>query len=169
MRAYAQGEADEWEPETQQNEATTDSAWNANESRDAWEQASWEEAASWEAEGNQFEGSFADEDEEETFNLAGAHLNEGLGSERNARRTVAQARAITHDIKNSRGGYHLKVQTRMAQKQGRTKAEDKARTDTVVVERRDSRRTHRRVKRNETSQADASISKAVPEMRIPRS
>ena len=63
----------------------------------------------------------------------------------------------------------LKVHTRMAQEQERAKAKDKARTETVVAERRDSRRTHRRVKRNETSQADASNSKAVIEMRIPRS
>ena len=38
------------------------------------------------------------------FNLAGTELNEALASERNARRTVAQARAIMHDIESSRGG-----------------------------------------------------------------
>ena len=47
---------------------------------------------------------FADEDEEEAFNLAGTQLNEALASERNARRTDAPARAIMHDIKSSRGG-----------------------------------------------------------------
>ena len=65
MRAYVQGETDEWEPEMHLNETATESAWNANESRDAWEEASWDEAGSWEAEEDQFEGSFADEEEEE--------------------------------------------------------------------------------------------------------
>ena len=87
-----------------QNETATDSAWNASESRDAWEQASWKEAGSWEAEDDQFEGSFTDEHEEEAFLLAGNHLNEALVLERKARKTVAQARAIMHDIKTSRGG-----------------------------------------------------------------
>ena len=87
------------------NETATESACNANESRDAWEQASWDEAGSREAEDDQFEGSFADEEEEEeAFNLAETQLNEAFASERNARRTVAQARAIMHDIKSSRGG-----------------------------------------------------------------
>ena len=49
------------------------------------------------AEDDQFEGSFADEDEEEAFNLAGTQLNEALASKRNVRRTVAQAIAIMHD------------------------------------------------------------------------
>ena len=71
MRAYVQGETDQWELEMHLNETATESAWNANESRDAREQASWDEAGSWEAEDDQFEGSFADEDEEEAFNLAG--------------------------------------------------------------------------------------------------
>ena len=78
--------------------------WNANESRDAWEQASWE-AGSWEAEDNQFEGSFADEEKEEAVNLAGTQLNVALASEKNARRMVAKARAIMHEIKSSLGGY----------------------------------------------------------------
>ena len=106
MRAFAQGEVDEWEPEMHQNETTTDWAWNASESRDAWEQASWDEAGGWEAEDGQFEGSFADVDEEEAFTLALTQLNEALASERNARRTIAQARAIMHDIKSSRGDYY---------------------------------------------------------------
>ena len=107
MRVYAQGAADEWEPETHQNGTTTDSAWNANESRDAWEQASWDEAGAWAAEDDLLEGSFADEHEEEAFNLAGTQLNEAIASERSARRTVAQARAIVRDSKSSRGGYYL--------------------------------------------------------------
>ena len=78
-------------------ETATESAWNANESRDAWEQASWDDAGSWEAEDDQFEGSVADE-EDEAFNLAGTQLMEALASERNARRTVAQATATMHDI-----------------------------------------------------------------------
>ena len=35
-----------------------------------------------------------------------SQLKETLASERNARTTVPQARAIMHDIKSSRGGYH---------------------------------------------------------------
>ena len=85
---------------THQNETTTENVWNASESRDSWEQASWEEADA--CEYDQFEGSFADEDEEEAFNLAG----EALASERNTRRTVAPARAIMHDIKSSPGVFH---------------------------------------------------------------
>ena len=60
----------------------------------------------WEVEDDPFEGTFADEDEEEAFNLARTHLNEALASERNARRTIAQAKAIMRDIKSSRGGYY---------------------------------------------------------------
>ena len=75
-----------------------------SESRNAWEQASVDDAGTWEVEDDPFEGSFADEDEdedeEEAFNLAGTQLNEALASERNARRTIAQARAIM------RGGYY---------------------------------------------------------------
>ena len=43
-----------------------------------------------------------DEDEEEVLSLAETQLNEAL--ERNARRTVAQARAVMHDIWGCRGG-----------------------------------------------------------------
>ena len=64
MRVYVQGET---EPEMHSNETATESAWNASESRDAWEQASWDEAGAWEAEDYQFEGSFEDEDEGEAF------------------------------------------------------------------------------------------------------
>ena len=81
--------------------------WNSNRKcleRERVERCMWNEAGSWEAEDDQFEGSFADEDEEEAFNLAGAQLNEALASERNARRTVAQAEASMHDIRSSRGG-----------------------------------------------------------------
>ena len=67
------------------NETATETAWNAKESRDAWEQASWDEAGSWKAEEDQIEGSFADEDEEEALNLAGTHLNEAPASERETR------------------------------------------------------------------------------------
>ena len=35
MRAYVQRETDEWEPEMHLNETAKESAWNANESRDA--------------------------------------------------------------------------------------------------------------------------------------
>ena len=40
MRAHVKGVPDEWEPEMHSNETATESAWNANESSDAWEQAS---------------------------------------------------------------------------------------------------------------------------------
>ena len=103
MRAYVQEEADEWEREMHPNETATDGAWNASESRDAWGLSSWDEGGTWEAEDDQFEGSFADEDEEEAFNLARTPLNETLASERNARRTVAEARATMRDITSSRG------------------------------------------------------------------
>ena len=122
MRAYVEGGTDEWEPEMHLNETATESAWNANESRD--------EAGSWEVEDNQFEGSFADEDEEEAFNLAGTQLNEALASKRNARRTVAQTRAIMHELSRvvvvaiicvvcglCRGVSCVKVQTRKVQGQ----------------------------------------------------
>ena len=49
MRASVQGETDEREMRF--------------ESRDAWEQASWDEAASWEGEDDKFEGSIADADD----------------------------------------------------------------------------------------------------------
>ena len=82
MCAHVQGGTDEWESEMHQNETATENAWNVNESRSAWEQASWDEAGSWEAEDDPFEGSFADEDEEEALNLARNQLNEALASER---------------------------------------------------------------------------------------
>ena len=104
MRAYFQGETDEWKPQMHLNETATESAWNANESRGAWEQASPDEAGSWEDEEAQLEGSFAEEDEEEPLNLAGTQLNDTLASERNTRRTVAQAREL---IKSSCGVYCL--------------------------------------------------------------
>ena len=65
MRAYVQAEGDEWEPEMHQSEIATENAWNTSELRDSWKQASWDEAGTWEDEDDQFEGSFADEDEEE--------------------------------------------------------------------------------------------------------
>ena len=108
--------------------------------------ASWEEAGSWEAEDDQFEGSFADEGEEEAFNLAETHLNEALASERNATRTVAQARAIMHYIKSSRGGYFPQGANKKGSGQERAKVKDKARTETVMAERQDNRRTRPRVK-----------------------
>ena len=123
MRAYVQGETDECEQEMQSNETATESALNANEPRDAWEQASWDEAASWEAEDDQFGGSVADEDEEEAFNLTGTQLNEALASERNARRTVAQARAIMHDIKRSRGGNYPQGASKKGSGAGKGKSE----------------------------------------------
>ena len=56
-----QGETDEWEREMHLNETATESAWNANEPRDVWEQASWDEAGSWEVRRKLFE------DEEKSF------------------------------------------------------------------------------------------------------
>ena len=91
VRAYVQAEADEWQPETYQKESATDSAWNVSEPRDAWEQASVDEAGTWEDEDDPFEGSFADEDEEEAFHLAETQLNEALASESNHARYQEQS------------------------------------------------------------------------------
>ena len=133
VRAYVQAEADEWKPETYQKESATDSAWNVSEPRDAWEQASVDEAGTWEDEDDPFEGSFADEDEEEAFHLAETQLNEALASERNARRTVAQARAIMHDIKSSRGGYYPQGASKKGSEAGKGKGKGQGKD-------RDSRR-----------------------------
>ena len=137
MRAYVQGATDEWETGDASERNNKRKCWNANESR-----ASWEEIGSWEAEDDQFEGSIAGEDEEEALNLAETQLNEALASERNARRTVAQARAIMHDIKGSRGG-----NPRSANKKGSDAGEGKG---TGQSRNRDSRGRapgHRRMRR----------------------
>ena len=55
----------------------------ASESWGVSEPTSWEGAAG--AEDAMFDGSFADEDEEEVFNVAGAPLNEALAAERSAK------------------------------------------------------------------------------------
>ena len=81
-----------------------ESVWNASESLGASETTCWDEEGAGDAEDDMFDGSFADEDEEKVFNVARAPLNKALAAERSARRTVAQARAIMHDIKSSRGG-----------------------------------------------------------------
>ena len=67
-----------------QNETTAVSAWNASEPSYAWEQASFDEAGAWAAEDDQFDGSFADEGQKNSFTLTGSQLNEGLASERHA-------------------------------------------------------------------------------------
>ena len=135
VRAYVQTEADEWKPETYQKESATEvlNAWNPSEPRDAWEQASVDEAGTWEDEDDPFEGSFADEDEEEAFHLAETQLNEAPASERNARRTVAQARAIMHDVKNSRGGYYRQGASKKRSEAGESKGKGQGKD-------RDSRR-----------------------------
>ena len=79
-------------------------------------QASWYEAGSWEADDDQFEGSFADEEEEQAFNLAGSQLNKALASGRYARRTLAQARAIVVTVIRM-------VQTRKVSQAGKGKSE----------------------------------------------
>ena len=79
------------------------------------------------AEGDVFDGSFAHADEEEAFNFAGAHLNEALAVERSARRTVAQARAITHDIKSSRGGSDLHGASKKGVEAGKGKGKGQSR------------------------------------------
>ena len=60
-----------------------------------------DEAGAGDAEDDIFDGSFADVDEEEAFNMAGAQLNDVIAAERSVRRTVTQAKAIMHDIKSS--------------------------------------------------------------------
>ena len=77
----------------------------ASESLGASEPTSWDGEGATGTKDAMFDGCFADGDEEEAFIVAGAPLNESLATERSARRTVAQARAIMHDIKSSRGGY----------------------------------------------------------------
>ena len=76
----------------------------ASESLGASEPTSWDGEGAAGAEDAMFDVCFADEDEEEAFIVAGAPLDKALATERSARRTVAQARAIMHDIKSSRGG-----------------------------------------------------------------
>ena len=87
------------------SETTTESVWNVNEPMGACEPTSCNETSARNAENHVFSGSFADEDEEDIFNLARAQLKEALAAERSARRAVAQERTIKHDIKSSRGGY----------------------------------------------------------------
>ena len=153
---YKQKEGDEWEPEMHQSETATESAWNTSELRDSWEQVSWDETRTWEDEGDQFEGSFADEDEEEAFNLAETQLNEALDSERNARRTVAQARAIMHDIKSSRGGYYPQGANKKGSEAGKGKGKGHGKN-------RDSRgRVIGQSSKTSTSQAGMRLHKPTP-------
>ena len=169
MRACVQAEVDEWKPETYQKESATDSARNVSEPRDAWEQASVDEAGTWEDEDHPFEGSFADEDEDEAFHLAETQLNEAFAPERNARRTVAQARAIMHEINSSRGGYDPQCASKKGSEAGEGKGKGQGKD-------RDSRRQPygqsiepiNESNWNETSQTDAVISETVPKMWISR-
>ena len=128
------------------NQTATESAWNANKSRDAWEQASWDEAGSWEAEDDQFEGSFADEVEEEAFNPAGTQLNEALASEKTREERLHKREQSCMTSRVVVVAINRKVQTRKVQVQERAKVKEKARTETVMAEGQDIRRTRRRVK-----------------------
>ena len=108
------------------------------------------------AEDHQFEGSFADEDEEEAFNLAGTRLNEALASERIARRTVAQARAIMHDLKSCRGGYCPQGSNKKGSGAGKGKGEGQGKN-------RDShRRAPGQSANASTSQAGTKLHKPMP-------
>ena len=80
--------------------------------------ASWDEARSWEAEDDQFEGSFADDEEEEAFNRAGTQLNEALASETRAKQLHKREQScmISRVVV---AGSILKVQTRKAQGKGK--------------------------------------------------
>ena len=51
---------------------------------------------------------FVDVAYDEAHTLAEIQLDEAIAAERRARRTVAQARAIMHDIKSSRGHHDPK-------------------------------------------------------------
>ena len=118
--------------------------------------ASWDQAGTWEAEDDQFEGSIAIEDEGEAFNLAGAQLNKALASERNARRTVAQARAITYDIKSSRGGYYHQGANKKGSEAGKGKGKGQGKN-------RDSRaRAPGQSSNASTSQAEMRLHKPMP-------
>ena len=81
MRAYVQAEADEWEPETYQNDAATDSIWNMSKSMDACEQTSEDERCYMDVEDDRFEGSSADVDKEEAVHRTETQVNEARASE----------------------------------------------------------------------------------------
>ena len=139
--------------------------------RDSWEQTSWDETRTWEDEDDQFEGSFADEDEEEAFHLAETQLNEALASERNARRTVAQARAIMHETSRAVvGGYYPQGANKKGSEAGKGKGKGTWQeprqswpSDWTVFKHFDESSW------NATPQTDATISKTLPEMRFSRS
>ena len=84
------------------SETTRGSVWDAGELSGACETTSWDEAGAGDTEDDTFDESFAG-DEEEACNLAGTQLNDVLAAERSARRTVAQARVMMHDIKSNWG------------------------------------------------------------------
>ena len=118
MRDYVRGEVDEWEPEMLLRETTTGSVWDAGELSGACEATSWDEAGTGDTEDDTFDESFAD-DEEEACNLPGAQLNDVLAAERSARRTVAQARVMMHDIKSN---WVFRVRERRGSKLEKAKA-----------------------------------------------
>ena len=93
----------------------------------------------------------------------GPQLHEPPASERNARRTGAQARAIMHDIKSSRGGYCPQGASKRERQRTRQEPRQSWTSDGTVVEHGDESSW------NETSQADTAISETVPEMRFSRS
>ena len=107
MRAYVQGETDEWEPEMHLERTSN---------RKCLERERVERCM-----GTGFL-SFADEDEEEPFNLAGIQWNEALASEKNEKNSCTSesnkscmiSRVVVAVIV-------LKVQTRKAQAQDRAK------------------------------------------------
>ena len=97
------------------NETKTESALNESEPRDAWEQASWDDAGAWEAEDDQFDGSFADEDRRET-----------RGEEWHKREQSCMTSGAVVVV------IIPKVPTGKAQTQERAEAKDKGRSETAV-------------------------------------
>ena len=121
MRAYVQRGTDEWEPEMHSNETPTESDWNANESRDAWGQASWDEAGSWKL--KTISSKEASRMKTKKGIQSGWYpMNEALACERNVRRTVAQTRATMHDIKSGRGGCHPRGASKEGSGAGKSKS-----------------------------------------------
>ena len=121
------------------NETATGSAWNANESREPGTKLDHGKLKMISS-----KKASRMKTKKKLLNLAGTQLKEALASERNARRTGAQARAIMHDIKSSRGGCYLKGASKKGQR-GRKgpKVQDKARPEIVMSEHQDNRRTRR--------------------------
>ena len=125
---------------------------------DACDKASWDDAGAGDAEDDVFDGSFAGEDEEEAFNLAGTQpVNEALASEPTARRTVAPSES--HHARHQEQPWWLLSPWREQERDGRwTRAKAKATS-------RDTRgqgRATAQLTSSSTSQAGMTLQKPRP-------